>query len=114
VTCANRHGDNLVFYSPLEEIKRRAGLRRLDDILRALEELNVREAGEIPTGLRQELRDSGVSVRGNSISALIDLVLGSQEQFLLKERRIGPRRRRRRYVPTDEELASVILRRYQR
>jgi hypothetical protein len=66
-----------------EEIERRAGLQRLDDILGALEELNVREAGEIPTGPR-------------------------------KERRIGPRRRRRRYVPADEELASVILRRYQR
>jgi hypothetical protein len=32
---------------------------------------------------------------------------------MLKERRTGRRRRRLTFVPTDEELVSVISRRYQ-
>ena len=80
------------FFSPLEEGERRAGLRRLDDLLRALEELNMREAGELPTSLKDRLLGEGIPVHGNSISELIDVVLGSQGQFMLKERRTGRRR----------------------
>ena len=109
-----RNDDNKEFFSPLEEGERRAGLRRLDDVLQALEELNVREAGEIPTSLKTKLADAGVLIHGSSITELIDAVLGSQEQYLLQERRTGRRRRRLTYVPTDEELASVVSRRYQR
>jgi hypothetical protein len=101
------------FFSPLEEGERRAGLRRLDDILLALEELNMREAGEIPTALKDKLLREGIPVSGNTITELIDIVLGSQDQFMLKERRTGRRRRRLTFVPTDEELVSVISRRYQ-
>jgi hypothetical protein len=107
-----RDGDNLVFSSPLQQAERRAGLRRLDDILGALEELNIREEGVIPTSLKQKLREEGVPVQGHTISDLIDLVLGSQEPFLLRERRIGPRRRRRTFILDDEDLASVILGRF--
>jgi hypothetical protein len=107
--------ENKEFYSPLEEGERRIGLRRLDDVLQALEELNLREAGEIPTGLKEKLVDEGIPIHGNSITELIDVVLASQERFLLQERRSGPRRRRRQtFAPTDEALASVISRRYQR
>jgi hypothetical protein len=102
------------FFSPLEEGERRAGLRRLDDLLRALEELNMREAGELPTSLKEKLLREGIPVHGNTITELIDVVLGSQDQFMLKERRTGRRRRRLTFVPTDEELVSVISRRYQR
>jgi hypothetical protein len=109
-----RNGHDKEFFSPLEEGERRAGLRRLDDLLRALEELNMREAGELPTGLKEKLLREGIPVHGNSITELIDVVLGSQDQFMLKERRTGRRRRRLTFVPTDEELVSVISRRYQR
>jgi hypothetical protein len=109
-----RNHDNKEFFSPLEEGERRAGLRRLDDVLQALEELNLREAGEIPTSLKTKLADAGILIHGSSITELIDLVLGSQEQYLLQERRTGRRRRRLTYVPTDEELVSVLFRRYQR
>ncbi len=53
------------------------------------------------------------SGRGGTITELIDVVLGTQDQFMLKERRTGRRRRRLTFVPTDEELVSVISRRYQ-
>ena len=101
------------FYSPLDENNRRAGLRRLDDLLLALEELNMREAGSMPPVLREKLAHEGIPVRDDTtITYLIDIVLSSQEQFMLKERRTGRRRRRLTFIPTDEELVSVISRRY--
>lgn len=101
------------FYSPLSESERRAGLRRLDDLLLALEELNMREAGQMPATLRQKLTAEGIPVRETTtVTELIDIVLSSQEQFMLKERRTGRRRRRLSFIPTDEELVSVISRRY--
>lgn len=108
-----RDAQDKEFFSPLDEGERRARLRRLDDILFALEELNMREAGEIPKALKDKLLGEGIPVSGNTIPELIDVVLGSQDQFMLKERRTGRRRRRLTFVPTDEELASVISRRYQ-
>ena len=106
--------DNKEFFLPLDKSDRRAGLRRLDDVLQALEELNLREAGEIPTSLKARLVHEGIPIRGSSITEPIDVVLGSQEKFVLQERRTGRRRRRRAFVPKDEDLASVIFRRYQR
>ncbi|HXA41843.1 MAG TPA: hypothetical protein VNV65_02905 [Candidatus Solibacter sp.] len=108
-----RDAQDKEFFSPLDEGERRAGLRRLDDLLLALEELNMREAGEIPTTLKDKLLREGIPVSGNTITELIDVVLGTQDQFMLKERRTGRRRRRLTFVPTDEELVSVISRRYQ-
>jgi hypothetical protein len=102
------------FFSPLEKDERRAGLRRLDDLLLALEELNMREAGEIPTSLKEKLLREGVPIHGDSINELIDVVLRSQQQFMLQERRTGRRRRRLTYVPTEDDLISVISGRYER
>jgi hypothetical protein len=113
--AVRRDGNDREFFSPLEEGERRAGLRRLDDLLLALEELNLRESGEIPQILREKLLVEGMPVRNDStVTDLIDIVLSSQEQYMLKERRTGRRRRRMAFVPTDEELVSVISRRYQR
>jgi hypothetical protein len=101
------------FYSPLDESERREGLRRLDDLLLALEEMNLREAGQMPQTLRDKLVAEGIPVRDSTnVTELIDIVLSSQEQFMLKERRTGRRRRRLTFIPTDEELVSVISRRY--
>ncbi|MFN2465673.1 MAG: hypothetical protein ABR598_05340 [Candidatus Dormibacteria bacterium] len=100
------------FYSPLDEENRRAGLRRLDDLLLALENLNLREHG-MPEGLRLKLQAEGIPVHeATTVTELIDIVLSSQEQYMLKERRTGRRRRRLTFIPTDEELVSVISRRY--
>ena len=73
----------------------------------------MREAGEISTSLKQKLLREGVPAHGSSISELIDVVLGSQQQFMLQERRTGRRRRRLTYVPTEDDLISVISARYQ-
>ena len=101
------------FYSPLDESERRAGLRRLDDLLLALEELNLRQAGHMPSTLRDKLSAEGIPVRDTTtVTELIDIVLSSQDQFMLKERRSSRRRRRLTFIPTDEELVSVISRRY--
>jgi hypothetical protein len=107
------HAQEKEFYSPLEEGERRNRLRRLDDLLATLEELNLREAGELPSTLRERMVLEGIPVQvSSSITDLIDLVLSSQEQYMLRERRKGPRRRRMTFIPTDEELVSVISRRY--
>jgi hypothetical protein len=108
-----KHQPDREFYSPLDETNRRAGLRRLDDLLLALETLNMRETGGMPQALREKLQAEGIPVRDDTtITDLIDIVLSSQEQFMLKERRTGRRRRRLTFIPTDEELVSVISRRY--
>ncbi len=106
--------DDKAFFSTLDPSERRSGLRRLDDVLQALEELNLREAGEIPTSLKERLVDEGITIQGSTITELIDLVVGSQEKLLLQERRTDHRRRRLKFVPTEEELVSVVSRRYQR
>ena len=102
------------YFSTLEHGERRVGLRRLNDAVEALEDLNLRDAGKIPTSLKEKLVNKGIPIHSNRIAELIDMVVGSQELFLLKERRIGLRRRRRRFLPTDAELVSVISRRCQR
>jgi hypothetical protein len=110
-----RDANDREFFSPLDEGERRAGLRRLDDVLLALEELNLREAGEIPQTLREKLLVEGIPVRAEtSITDLIDVVLSSQEQYMLKERRTGRRRRRVAFVPSDDEIVSVLSRRFPR
>ena len=110
-----KHVPDGEFFSPLNESERREGLRRLDDLLLALEELNMREAGQMSSPLRARLLAEGIPVRDSTtVTELIDIVLSSQEQFMLKERRTGRRRRRLSFIPTDEELVSVITRRYSR
>ena len=66
------------FFSPVEKGERRAGLRRLDDLLLALEELNMREAGEFPTSLGEKLLREDRPVHSSTINELIDVVLGNQ------------------------------------
>jgi hypothetical protein len=101
------------FFSPLEKDERRAGLGRLDDLLAALEQSNLREAGEIPISLKERLLREGVPIHGSNINELIVLVLGSQQEFMLQERRTG-KRRRLTYIPTEDDLISVISGRYER
>lgn len=111
------HGDHEfrpAYFWTLDDSERRVGLRRLDDAVEALQELNLREAGKIPTSLNEKLVNKGIPIHSNRIAELIEMVLGSREPFLLKERRTGLRRRRRRFLPPDDELVSVISRRCQR
>lgn len=103
------------FYSPLEESERRNRLRRLDDLLAALEDLNLRDSGVLSQHLRDRLLLEGIPVKATTtVNDLIEMVLTSQEQFMLRERRTGRRRRRLSFVPDDEELVSVISHRMAR
>ena len=110
-----RNSTDREYWSPLDEGERRGRLRRLDDLLSALEQLNLREQGELPGRLRDMLLVEGIPVGSSaSVTDLIDLVLSTQEQFMLKERRTGPRRRRLTYIPSDDELVSVLSHRLRR
>jgi hypothetical protein len=64
----------------------------------------VREAGETPISLQERLLHEGVPVHGSSLNELIDVVLGSQQEFMLQERPSGGRRRRLTYVPIEDDL----------
>ncbi|HEV3232682.1 MAG TPA: hypothetical protein VG245_10565 [Candidatus Dormibacteraeota bacterium] len=101
------------FFSPLDESERRQRLRRLDDLLTALEDLNLREQGDLPQRLKDRMIAEGIPVRNAAtVTDLIDVVLASQEQYMLKERRTGRRRRRLSFIPTDDDLVAVISSRF--
>lgn len=73
----------------------------------------MRESGEVPQRLADKLLLEGIPVRpGATVTDIIDMVLSSQEQYMLKERRNGPRRRRLTFIPSDEELVQVISHRF--
>ena len=80
---------------PLEE--RRRALRRLDDLLEALEVLNLADARRIPEAVAERLEELGIEEpRGQSIARLIELVWKAQEPYLVKlaiDRRTRTRRR---------------------
>ncbi|GAC1657266.1 MAG: hypothetical protein NVS9B1_14600 [Candidatus Dormibacteraceae bacterium] len=78
--------------------ERRQSLRRLDDLLDALEQLNLSEQPEPTPAIAARLAELAVPVAARSISQLIDSVLDLQAEFLIKvqvERRKTPRRRTR-------------------
>lgn len=78
------------------EAERRYHLRRLDDLLEALERLNLAEAKELPTPVKERIEKEGIIVDpGISFSRLIELVWAQQEKYLIDlkaDRRKGSRR----------------------
>ena len=86
--------------------ERKRHLRRLDAILTALEELNLRGATVVPPKLRALLEEAGVPNAGTAtLPELIDRVLSMQQPFLVKVQ-IERRRRRRRLQPEGEAAAE--------
>jgi hypothetical protein len=66
-----------------EETARRARLHELDEVLDALERLNLEDARGLPTDLRDRLERIGVPVGGKpSFTTLIEQVWEMQEKFL--------------------------------
>ncbi len=103
------------------ETERRSNLRRLDDILEALERLNLRDARELPAAVRQRLEQEGIVVEpGVTFTRLIELVWAAQERYLIDlkaDRRRGSRRAPESNVPPrvlDDFLGRLNLRRRQR
>lgn len=80
---------------PLDE--RRRSLRRLDDLLEALEVLNLADSRRVPEQVADRLRELGIEEpHQQSIARLIELVWKAQEPYLVKlaiDRRTRTRRR---------------------
>jgi len=71
-------------------------LRRLDDILEALEQLNLHDERTVPLQLLERLHEIGVrSPEGLAIPQLIESVWALQQPYLI-QLLIDSRRRRRR------------------
>lgn len=95
-------------------MERRARLRRLDDILEALEQLNLTEAAQLPERVRQSLADHDIEVEeGIEIRVLIERVWRKQESHMLNPRQERRRRSTRRSVgrrPPGHDVIESILR----
>ena len=89
------------------EDNRRYRLRRLDDLLQALETCNEHDIASPPRPILEGLIAAGIDPKPNDTTTqLIELVLDRQQEFLIKvplERRKSPRRR------GDLRLSSGIL-----
>jgi len=80
------------------EDDRRQRLRRLDDLLEALEQCNMHDLAKPPPRIAEDLRSAGFDPEGKTTTQLIDAVLDRQQDYLIKvpiERRRAPRRKTR-------------------
>lgn len=95
------------------EADRRIHLRRLDDLLEALERLNLSEAKELPEPVKERIEKEGITVEpGTNFSRLIELVWAQQEKYLIDlkaDRRKGSRRVGDGVVASHRVLDAFIL-----
>ncbi len=81
--------------------QRRNSLRRLDDLLEALEQLNLHEVKVLPPLVARRLVEAGIADPfDKSISSLIEQVWALQQPYLINLG-IDRRRRRRRQQPAE-------------
>ena len=67
----------------LDEAQRRTRLHQLDNLLEALEQLNLRDSDELPERLREQLAAAGIEVSDKAnVSGLIERVWELQEHYL--------------------------------
>lgn len=86
------------------ESERRGSLRRLDDILENLEQLNLHDKTELPDHIAEALVLLGIeSPHGIPIPQLIERVWAMQQPYLITIV-VERRRRRRRKVLTDPSM----------
>jgi hypothetical protein len=87
--------------TPIGHDERRNNLRRLDDVLEALEQLNLHDVTELPDALARRLVELGILQPYDlGITQLIEKVWGIQQPYLVKVV-VERRRRRRRRTPID-------------
>ena len=90
----------------LAQPERRLQLRRLDDILEALEQLNLHEERTVPLVLLARLHELGVRApEALSIPQLIESVWALQQPYLIQL--LVDRRRRRRRKDADGAAAGA-------
>ena len=86
--------------------ERRQQLRRLDDVLEALEQLNLHDQKELPDFVAARLVELGIErPHQHTVTQLIEKVWAIQQPYLVKVV-VERRRRRRRRAPFDV-LASA-------
>ena len=84
---------------------RRQGLRRLDDILETLEQLNLHDKTDLPDHVAEALVLLGIDAPHSiPVPQLIERVWAMQQPYLITIV-VERRRRRRRKVSTDSGLA---------
>jgi hypothetical protein len=84
---------------------RRQGLRRLDDILETLEQLNLHDKTELPDHVAEALVLLGIDAPHSlPVAQLIERVWAMQQPYLITIV-VERRRRRRRKVSIDSGLA---------
>jgi len=95
------------------EAERRYHLRRLDDLLEALERLNLAEAKDLPQPVKERIEKEGIVVEaGTGFSRLIELVWAQQEKYLIDlkaDRRKGSRRVGDGVIASHRVLDAFIL-----
>jgi len=88
-----------------DDKERRSGLRRLDDILETLEQLNLHDKTELPDHVAEALVLLGIDAPHDlPVPQLIERVWAMQQPYLITIV-VERRRRRRRKVSTDSGLA---------
>lgn len=111
--CRMAHNRHMMAMTE-EAAERRAMLRRLDDILEALEQLNLTEAPELPERLRLSLAAHEIAAEdGIEIRVLIERVWRKQEVHMLsprQERRKNSSRRTLPHRPPGHDVIESILR----
>ncbi len=97
-----------------ETAERRMLLRRLDDLLEALEQLNLREASQLSDKVRRSLASHGIPFEdGPEIRVLIERVWRKQEMHMLssrQDRRRAPTRRTAGRRPPGHDVIESIMR----
>jgi hypothetical protein len=90
----------------LAQPERRNQLRRLDDILEALEQLNLHEERTVPLPLLARLHEVGIRApEALTIPQLIESVWALQQPYLIQL--LVDRRRRRRRKDADAAAAGA-------
>ncbi|MGH7705994.1 MAG: hypothetical protein ACRENY_09025 [Candidatus Dormibacteria bacterium] len=103
----------MILASP-ETIERRSILRRLDDLLEALEQLNLRETSQLTDRIRRSLAAQGIPYEdGLEIRLIIERVWRKQEAHMAggrQERRKSPSRRSSPRRPAGHDVIESIIR----
>ncbi|MGA7172410.1 MAG: hypothetical protein WCB86_05755 [Candidatus Dormiibacterota bacterium] len=97
-----------------ETSERRSVLRRLDDLLEALEQLNLHESSHLTERMRQSLAAHGIPFDdGAEIRVIIERVWRKQEGHMAtarQDRRKTPSRRSSAHRPPGHDVIESIIR----
>ncbi|MGC1183954.1 MAG: hypothetical protein WBA31_02230 [Candidatus Dormiibacterota bacterium] len=100
-----------------ETTERRSILRRLDDLLEALEQLNLHESSQLTDRIRQSLASHGIPFEdGAEIRVIIERVWRKQEGHMTgarPDRRKTPSRRSAAHRPPGHDVIESIIRQSQ-